>query len=52
MNIRGIDVSQWQGTIDFRKVKNAGISFVIIRAGYGIGGNALIMVTMRDSCMA
>ena len=30
----GIDVSSWQGTIDFKKVKNAGIDFVIIRAGY------------------
>lgn len=31
----GIDVSQWQGNIDFVKVKNAGYDFVIIRAGYG-----------------
>lgn len=31
----GIDVSQWQGNIDFNKVKNAGYDFVIIRAGYG-----------------
>ena len=35
--IKGIDVSQWQGTIDFKKVKNAGIDFVMIRAGYGEG---------------
>ena len=32
---QGIDVSQWQGNIDFSKVKAAGIKFVIIRAGYG-----------------
>lgn len=31
----GIDVSQWNGNIDFRKVKAAGVDFVIIRAGYG-----------------
>lgn len=31
----GIDVSQWQGSIDFNKVKAAGVNFVIIRAGYG-----------------
>ena len=31
----GIDVSAWQGKIDFNKVKAAGIDFVIIRAGYG-----------------
>lgn len=33
--IKGIDVSQYQGNIDFAKVKAAGIKFVIIRAGYG-----------------
>lgn len=32
----GIDVSVWQGpNIDFKKVKNAGKNFVIIRAGCG-----------------
>lgn len=31
--IDGIDVSFWQGDIDFNKVKAAGIDFVIIRAG-------------------
>lgn len=29
----GIDISHWQGGIDFTQVKNAGISFVIIKAG-------------------
>lgn len=33
--MRGIDVSKWQGNIDFNAVKKAGIEFVIIRAGYG-----------------
>lgn len=33
--MKGIDVSKWQGNIDFNKVKAAGIQFVIIRAGYG-----------------
>ena len=33
--MKGIDVSQWQGNIDFDKVKSSGIDFVIIRAGYG-----------------
>lgn len=32
---KGIDVSQYQGTIDYNKVKTSGIDFVIIRAGYG-----------------
>lgn len=30
----GIDVSKWQGEIDWDKVKNDGIDFVIIRCGY------------------
>lgn len=29
----GIDVSKWQGDIDFEKVKNAGVEFVILRMG-------------------
>lgn len=30
----GIDVSKWQGEIDWDKVKNDGVEFAIIRAGY------------------
>ena len=30
----GIDVSKWQGEIDWQKVKNAGVEFAIIRMGY------------------
>ncbi len=29
----GIDVSKWQGNVDFNKVKDAGIEFVIMRIG-------------------
>ncbi len=29
----GIDVSKWQGDIDFEKVKDAGVEFVILRMG-------------------
>ena len=29
----GIDVSKWQGKVDFQKVKDAGIEFVIMRIG-------------------
>ena len=32
---KGIDVSRWQGDIDWKKVKAAGIEFTIIQAGYG-----------------
>lgn len=31
----GIDVSKWQGKIDWKKVKADGVQFAILRAGYG-----------------
>ena len=31
----GIDVSKWNGDINWKEVKEAGIEFAIIRAGYG-----------------
>lgn len=33
--IKGIDVSEHNGVIDWKRVKNSGINFVIIRGGYG-----------------
>ena len=33
--LKGIDVSKWQGDIDWSKVKSSGISFAMIRLGYG-----------------
>ncbi len=33
--VKGIDVSKWQSTIDWKKVKADGIDYAIIRAGYG-----------------
>ena len=35
MAVQGIDVSQWQGNINFDLVKASGIKFVMIRAGFG-----------------
>ena len=32
---KGIDVSKWQGDIDWGKVKAAGIQFAMVRLGYG-----------------
>ena len=29
----GIDISKWQGEVDFEKVKNTGVEFVILRMG-------------------
>lgn len=33
--IKGIDVSKWQGTIDWAKVAGDGVKFAMIRLGYG-----------------
>ncbi len=38
---QGIDVSKWQGKINWQKVKSSGISFAIIRIGYR-GENGII----------
>ena len=40
----GIDVSKWQGDIDFRKVKDAGATFVMIRVGsqQGVDGEYIL----------
>ena len=35
MALKGIDVSEWQGTIDWRKVAKDGVQFAVIHAGYG-----------------
>lgn len=35
MEFRGIDISEYQGEIDFGRVKASGIDFVMIRSGYG-----------------
>ena len=42
MAAKGIDVSEWQGNINFDKVKNSGIEFAMIRASYGM--------TAEDEC--
>lgn len=34
MSIKLIDISYWQGNLDFKKLKSAGINYIILRAGY------------------
>lgn len=34
----GIDISTWQGIVDFDKLKEAGVEFVFIRVGWGYQG--------------
>ena len=40
----GIDVSEFNGTIDWNKVKNAGVDFAIIRIGYRGYGTGRIVI--------
>lgn len=35
MQIKGVDISEHNGNVNFDQLKNAGIEFVIIRCGYG-----------------
>lgn len=39
MEYRGIDVSKWQGKIDWNRVKKSGMQFAIVRIGYGMYEN-------------
>ena len=47
----GIDVSKWQGDIDWEKVKNAGCEFVFIRLGVqnGFGGESKLDTYFVDN---
>lgn len=49
---RGIDVSKWQGSINWDKVKAEGIEFVIIRLGfrgYGQAGNIKLDLRFHEN---
>lgn len=39
----GIDVSNWQGDINWQKVKDAGCEFAMIRIGYGYSKGKLVL---------
>lgn len=39
----GVDVSTWQGNINWEKVKKAGIEFAIIRIGYGYDEGEMVI---------
>ncbi len=48
--VLGIDVSKYQGTINWTAVKNSGVKFVIIRCGYrGWGSGVLVRDENFDS---
>ena len=44
----GIDVSEWNKSIDWKKVKASGIDYAIIRCGYGSTGNDWSDTTQDD----
>lgn len=44
MAIKGIDVSKYQGNVDFAKVSSQGYKFVMINAGYGR------YISQKDKC--
>ncbi|MCR4792105.1 MAG: glycoside hydrolase family 25 protein [Lachnospiraceae bacterium] len=49
-HMAGIDVSSWQGDIDWDKVRESGIEFVIVRAGYrGSVTGAIVRDTYFDA---
>ena len=31
----GVDISEWNGAVDFGALKRAGVQFVLIRCGFG-----------------
>lgn len=43
----GLDVSVWQGDIDFEAIKNAGVEFIIIRVGTTKGPNGEYMIDSK-----
>jgi hypothetical protein len=43
----GLDISSWQGDIDFEALKDAGVEFVIIRVGGTIGTNGEYFVDKK-----
>ena len=45
----GIDVSKWQGDIDFKALKKAGVEFVMIRLGGNSGKDYFIDKTFKDN---
>ena len=46
-SILGIDVSNYQGEIDWQQVKSAGVEFVMIRAAFRGYGNGLLYEDLR-----
>ncbi|HUG29832.1 MAG TPA: glycoside hydrolase family 25 protein [Candidatus Limnocylindria bacterium] len=50
--LNGIDVSKWQGTIDWAKVRSAGYRFAIVKATEGVGYTDPKWTTNRSGARA
>lgn len=50
--VKGTDISKWQGAVDFVKMKQIGIEFVIIRAGYGETEDKMFTAYINAALMA
>ena len=47
---KGIDISRYQGTVDFAKVKASGVEYAMIRCGYrGYGNGAVVKDSSFDT---
>lgn len=47
--IPGIDVSFWQGTIDWKQVKSVGVEFAMIRSSYGFDKEEAVVLSEDDA---
>jgi GH25 family lysozyme M1 (1,4-beta-N-acetylmuramidase) len=48
----GVDVSRYQKSLDWQKLKNAGVEFAIVRIGYrGYGSGTLVLDSMYETHM-
>lgn len=45
----GLDVSVWQGTVDFMEVKSDGKQIVYIRAGYGLSEDTMFRTNSKNA---
>ena len=52
MSIFGIDVSRFQGNIDWAEVKRAGVEFAMLRAGFGSGSIDVQFRRNAEGCCA
>ena len=49
MKTKGIDISIWQGSVDFERVKRDGVRFLILREGFRQNTDAKFFDYVRDS---